>query len=97
MPRKSKPYTEERKLKTKLGAVNSSNKAQLKKIEKLVITQEIEQVPLSKFYVYMNKSWHYKGMSCGLCNLLLTDPTVIDKHRYICNVNLQKMKVNGLD
>jgi len=80
-----------------MGGINASNKAQLKKIENLVITEELDQVPLSEFYVYMDKKWHFKGMSCRLCELLLTDPTVIEKHRYICSVNKQKMKVNGLD
>jgi len=97
MPRKSLPYTEERKLKCQLGGVNSTNKAQLKKIEKLVITEELEQVPLSEIYVYLNKEWQFKGMSCRLCNTLLTDSRVIDKHRYICSVNKQKLKQQGLD
>jgi hypothetical protein len=97
MPRKSLPYTEERKLKSQLGGVNSTNKAQLRRIEKLVITEELEQVPLSEIYVYLNKEWQFKGMSCRLCNTLLTDSRVIDKHRYICSVNTQKQKSRGLD
>ena len=97
MPRQRKPYTQEQKIASQLNGVNSSTKAQLKRIEKLVITEELEQVPLSKFYVYLKKQWHYKGMSCRLCELLLTDPIVIEKHRYICTVNKQKMKTNGFD
>lgn len=97
MPRQRKPYTLEQKLKSQLAGANSTNKAQLKRIEKLVITEELEQVPLSEVYVYMNKQWQFKGMSCRLCDTLMTDTRVIDKHRYICTVNLQKIKSNGLD
>ena len=97
MPRQRKPYTLEQKLKSQMASANTSTKAQLKRIEKLVITEELEQVPLSEIYVYMNKEWQFKGMSCRLCNTLLTDTRVIDKHRYICTVNKQKMKTNGFD
>jgi hypothetical protein len=83
MPRKR--LTEYTKIKHKLGGVNTSNKAQLRKIQKLTITKEIPQVPLAKFYVRMGGKWHYKGVACRLCELLLNDPVVIDKHRYICN------------
>jgi len=97
MPRTRKPYTQEQKIASQLNGVNSSTKAQLKRIEKLVITEELEQVPLSEIYVYMKKQWQFKGMNCRLCNTLMTDSRVIDKHRYICSVNKQKMKANGLD
>jgi hypothetical protein len=97
MPRQRKPYTLEQKIKSHMAGANSTNKAQLKRIEKLVITEELEQVPLSEIYVYMNKEWQFKGMNCRLCNTLLTDTRVIDKHRYICTVNKQKMKTNGFD
>ena len=63
---------------------NNSNKNQLKKISKLEITEERPQVPLSKFYMRMHGKWHYKGMACRLCEMLLTSDVVIDKHRYIC-------------
>lgn len=97
MPRQRKPYTLEQKLKSQIAGANSTNKAQLKRIEKLEITEEIDQVPLSEVYVYLNKKWQYKGMSCRLCDTILTNPTVIEKHRYICEVNKQKMKANGFD
>ena len=97
MPRQRKPYTLEQKLKSQLAGANSTNKAQLKRIEKLVITEELEQVPLSEVYVYLKKQWQFKGMSCRLCDTLMTDTRVIDKHRYICTVNKQKMKTNGFD
>lgn len=97
MPGQRKPYTLEQKLKSQIAGANSTNKAQLKKIENLVITTELEQVPLSEVYVYLNKKWQYKGMSCRLCDTILTNPTVIEKHRYICTVNLQKIKTNGFD
>ncbi len=74
----------QQRLKAKLGGLNSSNMSQLRKIEKLKITEEIPQVPLSKFYMYINGKWQYKGVACRLCELLLTNETVIDKHRYIC-------------
>ena len=80
-----------------MAGANSTNKAQLKRIEKLVITEELEQVPLSEIYVYMNKEWQFKGMNCRLCNTLLTDSRVVDKHRYICTVYKQKLKQEGLD
>lgn len=79
-----KKRTIEDKLRAKMCGVNASNKAQLRKIQKLEITKEIPQVPLSKFYMYMNGSWQYKGVACRLCENLLTNDTVIDKHRYIC-------------
>ena len=97
MPRTRKPYTQEQKLKSHLNGINSSTKAQLKRIEKLEITEELEQVPLSEVYVYLKKQWQFKGMSCRLCDTLMTDTRVIEKHRYICTVNKQKMKANGFD
>jgi hypothetical protein len=82
----------QQKLKAKLGGLNSSNMAQLRKIQKLEITKEIPQVPLSKFYMYINGKWQYKGVGCRLCQLLLTNETVIDKHRYICKAINKKQE-----
>lgn len=84
MPTEQTKRRIQQKLKSKLGGLNSSNMAQLRKIEKLEITEEKPQVPLSKFYMYINGKWQYKGVACRLCELLLTNDIVIDKHRYIC-------------
>lgn len=73
------------------GSINTADKAQLKKIQKLKIKKELEQVPLSDLYVRKDGAWHYKGVSCRLCGGLMADKRVIDKHRYICEV-LNKKK-----
>ena len=76
----------QRHLKSKIGGINSSNKAQLRKIQKLKIVDEKPPVPTSKFYMYINKQWIYKGLACRYCNSMMTDQLVIDKHQYICAV-----------
>jgi hypothetical protein len=81
-----KKYTEQNKLKAKLGGIHSSNVAQLKKINKLTITKEKPKVPTSKLYMYMNKKWQYKGLLCRFCGLTMTDQLVVDNHQYICKV-----------
>ena len=85
---KQKNYYEISKqhLANKLKGVNSSNKAQLKRIEKLKNVEPKPPVPTSKFYMYINKEWVYKGLSCRYCNTMMTDPIVIDNHQYICKV-----------
>jgi len=91
MPTKRR-ITPQGKLKSVLGGINNSNKNQLKKISKLEITEEKPQVPLSKFYMRMHGKWHYKGMACRLCEMLLTSEVVIDKHRYICKAINKKQE-----
>lgn len=66
--------------------VNNTNKAQLNKIKKIKIKKELPQVPLTDLYMRVDKSWQYKGKSCRLCGVLVNDPVVIDKHRYVCKV-----------
>lgn len=68
------------------SGINASNLSQLKKIEKVKITKELPQVPLCDLYMRVDKSWVHKGKSCRLCGLLINNPIVIDKHRYICKV-----------
>jgi len=65
-------------------SVNQSNVNQLKKIAKVKITEELPQVPLIDLYMHVKGVWQHKGKTCGNCGLLINDPVVIDKHRYIC-------------
>lgn len=66
------------------SGINSSNKAQLKQIEKIKIKVELPQVPLVDLYMRVDGVWIYKGKSCGICHILMNNPIVIEKHRYIC-------------
>ena len=87
--KQKKPESEkhlQRHITSKLGGINSSNKAQLRKIEKLEITKEKPKVPTSKFYMRIDKKWVYKGLACRYCNTMMNNETVIDKHQYICAV-----------
>ena len=85
--RKKTPFTTTKQhLANKLKGINSSNKAQLKRIEKLKITESKPPVPTSKFYMYINGSWVYKGLACRYCNTMMNDQIVIDNHQYICSV-----------
>lgn len=68
------------------SGVNASNRAQLKKIKKVDTNKNLPQVPISDLYMRVDNVWKYKGKTCRLCNLMMTDQTVIDKHRYICEV-----------
>lgn len=68
------------------AGVNSSNRAQLRKINKIKKLDDRPQVPTSDLYMYVNKSWVHKGTSCRLCGALMSDNEVILKHRYICKV-----------
>lgn len=65
-------------------SVNQSNVTQLKKISKVKITKEIPQVPLIDLYMRVKGVWQHKGKTCGHCGLLINNPEVIDKHRYVC-------------
>jgi len=68
------------------AGVNSSNRAQLRKINSIEILEEKPTVPTSNLYMYVNKTWVHKGISCRLCNVLMSDTEVILKHQYICKV-----------
>jgi formamidopyrimidine-DNA glycosylase len=83
---KYKISPEQRKSGGITNGINASNKAQLKKISKIKHNHNIPQVPLSDLYMRVDKIWHHKGKSCRLCGVLINDPIVIDKHRYICEV-----------
>lgn len=78
----------ERKANGITSSVNQSNVNQLKKISKVTITKELPQVPLIDLYMRVKGVWHHKGKTCGNCGLLINNPIVIDKHRYVCkNIN----------
>lgn len=73
------------------NGVHQSNVSQLKKISKVKITVELPQVPLIDLYMRVKGVWQHKGKSCGHCGVLINDPVVIDKHRYICKeINKKK-------
>jgi len=94
-PKPRKPESEKhlhRHIMSKIGGINSNNKAQLRKIQKIDTSTEKPQVPLSKFYMRIKGVWQYKGMACRLCETLLVDPEVIDKHRYICKAINKKQE-----
>lgn len=71
--------------------INTSNASQLKRIAKADTTKEIPQVPFVDLYMRVKGTWQHKGKSCSLCNSMMTHPTVIDKHRYICK-EINKMR-----
>lgn len=88
MPRKKQDLFE-KKLNIINGGItnkiNITNRNQLKKINKLEIEEHtIEQVPLHKVYMRRKNVWVYKGLCCRYCDSMMTDPIVIDKHRYVC-------------
>lgn len=76
----------ERKSQGITQGVHTSNLSQLKKIAKVDTNKNLPQVPLVDLYMRVNKKWNFKGKSCSLCGSMMTDPVVIDKHRYICKV-----------
>ena len=83
-PRLHKKSVLERKAIGITSSVNQSNVTQLKKINKVKIDKELPQVPLVDLYMRVKGVWQHKGKTCGYCNLLINDPVVIDKHRYVC-------------
>lgn len=82
----NKKTPSERKSTSISAGINNSTKNQLKKIKNVKIKKEMDQVPLSNFYMRVNGKWIHKGLSCRLCNILMNNPTVIEKHRYVCEV-----------
>jgi len=66
------------------SGVNSSNLSQLKKISQVDTSVDIPQVPMVDLYMRIKGTWQHKGKSCSKCGKMMTHPTVIDKHRYIC-------------
>lgn len=84
--RNFKNSPEKRKSLAMSMGINASNKSQLKKISKTKIKKELPQVPLCDLYMRVDKQWVHKGQSCRLCGKLMNHETVIDKHRYICEV-----------
>lgn len=86
MKKKSSRSSIERKSTSISAGINFSTKNQLKKIENTKIKKELDQVPLSNFYMRVNGKWIHKGICCRLCNILMNNTTVIEKHRYVCEV-----------
>jgi hypothetical protein len=84
--KKSTEYYMDKKTKAKLGGIHSSNAAQTKKIDNLVIKKQKPKVPTSEFYMYVNGKWQHKGQACRLCGLILGTQKVQDNHQYICKV-----------
>lgn len=92
MPYKRKLPTLETKLKQVAGGINTTTKAQRKKIDKTKFDISLPRVQYSDIYMYLKKSWHYKGKSCMLCGSLMNDPYVLEHHHYVCEINKQKQR-----
>lgn len=82
--RKFKISSLERKSIGITSGINTSNASQLKQISRVDTSIDIPQVPLVDLYMRVKGVWHHKGKTCGKCGKMMTHPTVIDKHRYIC-------------
>jgi len=82
--RKFKISNLERKSIGMTSGINASNATQLKQISQIDTSIDIPQVPMVDLYMRMKGVWHHKGKSCSKCGKMMTHPTVIDKHRYIC-------------
>lgn len=79
------------------NGINSTTKAQLKKIQNANFDKSLPNVKYSDLYMFVNKKWTYKGKSCMLCDKVMNDPTVLEHHHYICTVNIQKHRHTGTD
>ena len=89
MPSKKQHHTipiTKQKLSSQNQAINRSNKAQLKQIQLIEIKKEKPKVPTVDLYIRYQGKWIFKGKTCRYCGLILEDPTVIDKHQYVCRV-----------
>jgi len=91
---KRKSHTLESKKNLLAGSINTSTKAQRKKIDKQVKDTSLPNVQFAEVYMYQNSVWHYKGMSCMLCNKIMNDDYVIKNHHYVCEVNIVKKSTN---
>jgi len=75
------------KAKSMAQGMNSSSRAQLKRIAQADTNKPREQVPLGNLYARIDKKWVNKGKFCQLCSQPLAfHNEVIDKHRYVCRV-----------
>jgi hypothetical protein len=72
------------------SGINSTTKAQLKKIQSANLDTTLPPVQYSDVYMYVKKSWTYKGKSCMLCSKVMNDPIVLENHHYVCIVNKQR-------
>ena len=79
------------------SGINNSTKAQLKKIQNANLDTTLPPVIYSDLYMYARNEWIHKGKSCMLCSKVMNDPIVLENHRYVCAVNIQKHKHTGTD
>jgi len=76
------------------GSINNSTRSQKNKIKNSKLDTSLPPVNFASVYMYQYKSWHYKGMSCMLCNKIMNDDYVIKNHHYVCEVNIVKKSTN---
>lgn len=65
-------------------AMQSSSKSQKNKLLNANTTNIVPQVLLIKLYMYINKTWVFKGYACRYCSAVFNDDIVLENHRYIC-------------
>jgi len=98
MPTRSKkPHTLEAKKSIFASSINTSTKAQRKKIDKIDKDTTLPTVQFAEVYMYQKGAWHFKGMSCMLCSKIMNDQYVIDNHHYVCEINIFNNKNVGND
>jgi hypothetical protein len=79
------------------GGINSTTKSQLKKIQNTILDTTLPPVTYGDLYMYVKNQWTHKGKCCMLCSKVMNDPIVLENHRYVCAVNIQKHKHTGTD
>lgn len=92
MSRKKRFSSNEAKLGCVTSGINSTTKAQLKKIQSGDLDTSLPTVNYSDLYMFVKNQWVHKGKSCMLCDKVMNDPLVLEKHHYICEVNKQKQR-----
>jgi len=95
--RKRKGHTLESKKNILASSINTSTKAQRKKIDKIDKDTSLPTVRFAEVHMYQKGVWQYKGYSCMLCQKIMNDQYVIDNHHYVCEINIFKHKNRGLD
>ena len=79
------------------GSINSTTKAQKKKIDNAKLDMSLPKVQYSDVYIYLKKNWQYKGKGCMLRGIVMNDPYVLEHHHYVCQVNKLKHRNTGTD
>ena len=95
--RKRKGHTLESKKNILASSINTSTKAQRKKIDKIDKDTSLPTVQFAEVHMYQKGAWHFKGMSCMLCSKIMNDQYVIDNHHYVCEINIFNNKNVGND